>query len=486
MSMLITLLVSFLVQTQEDFTALPSMVREALKDAPDSVDIRLSKGVYFYKDNLWDWSGISSENTVIRILGDDAVLVGSDNGETAYRIENGYVDLNSLCHVDTRTEMRQAYLWPVRIPFHKGLYMIHCKGETPLPKEELSEYTLLLSQWYIGALYPIEKITRNHIFFRRETKYSTGMWSELRYGRCFPRYLLWGPPKEDDGPKLYACRATRFLTVENTSLKELSIEGVRFLGNGDGDWMIKLKDLKTERVEISRCHFEGIRSGCVYVEATDHFLMHDSEMRKCYRWGVYVWTSSHDCVIRNNRFIDNGLRVSFNPVVDCKADGFLIADNYFEDFSYSAIGAGNHYAEPDTKGTRGIIENNEICMSDDFRSRVFRSLIDSGAIYVWTKNNGLIIRNNYIHDIAGAHGNRGILCDDAAVNVRIEGNRIVRINNGYCIDLRKKLRVGRKKKSTIRTVNVGNVMQGNIIDGPIRFEVRRNDPTSLKGENIVI
>ena len=36
----------------------------------------------------------------------------------------------------------------------------------------------------------------------------------------------------------------------------------------------------------------------------------------------------------------------------------------------------------------------------------------------------------------------------------------------------------------IRRVNVGNRMDGNILDGPGRFYVRKDDPTSFKGENI--
>ncbi len=485
MRLLLAFLISLLVQSMDDFHSLPSALDDAMKAAPDVIEVRLSPGIYYYGEDFIHWDGVRLDNTAVRIVGDGAILIASDNEGDGYRLENGYVDLDSLCPVDSRTEMRQAFLWPLPVPFRKGVFRIRCREDIPVPEEDIDDYTLLLTQWYIGALYPVEKITRRHIYFRREEKYHTGIWSELRYGRCLPRYMLCGPPKED-GRNLYACQATRFLTIENTVLKSFHLTGVHFLGNGDGDWMIRLKKFRTEGIEVDHCRFEGIKSGCIYVGGSDHFRMHDSEMHQCYRWGVYVWTDSHDCLIENNRFIDNGLRISFNPVVDCKADGFIIRNNYFEDFSYSAIGLGNHYTEPDTTGTRGVVEGNEICMSESFRNCVFRQLIDSGAIYVWTRNNSLTIRNNYIHDIDGPHGNRGILCDDGAVNVHIYGNKILRIGSGYCIDLRRRTRIERKKVTYVKKANIGNVMYENIIDGRVRYYVRKDDPTSFKGKNIIV
>ena len=99
-------------------------------------------------------------------------------------------------------------------------------------------------------------------------------------------------------------------------------------------------------------------------------------------------------------------------------------------------------------------------------------LMDTGAIYVNTQNASLEIRNNDIHDISGPYDNRGIFCDDGTVNTCIHDNKVVRIENSWCIDLRRVLSVETRADSKIRRVNVGNRMERNQVDGKVRFEQR--------------
>ena len=99
-------------------------------------------------------------------------------------------------------------------------------------------------------------------------------------------------------------------------------------------------------------------------------------------------------------------------------------------------------------------------------------LMDTGAIYVGTQNTSLTIRNNYIHDISGPFDNRGIFCDDGTVNTTITGNRVQRVANSWCIDLRRDLSIETRSDSKVRRVNVGNQVKDNQVDGRIRFEQR--------------
>ena len=82
-----------------------------------------------------------------------------------------------------------------------------------------------------------------------------------------------------------------------------------------------------------------------------------------------------------------------------------------------------------------------------------------------TINNHLEIRNNYIHDMAGAGDNRGIFLDDGAMNVMIIGNVIVNTATGSAISSRRVKSV----ESTVGYVNVGNIINGNVFEGAIRF-----------------
>jgi len=97
--------------------------------------------------------------------------------------------------------------------------------------------------------------------------------------------------------------------------------------------------------------------------------------------------------------------------------------------------------------------------------------MDGGAIYVWTKNDGTIIRTNYIHGFSGIGGNRGIFCDDGAYNVQIYGNVITGIANSYCIESRRVASVEdvQTKGTGIDKSNVNVQIRDNIIDGSILF-----------------
>lgn len=108
--------------------------------------------------------------------------------------------------------------------------------------------------------------------------------------------------------------------------------------------------------------------------------------------------------------------------------------------------------------------------------------MDSGAIYTWTKNDNVIIRNNYIHDYAGAADNRGIFCDDGASNLKIYDNIILNIPNCYCIDSR----MVKDQNANIHN-NSNNFMANNMVDGGVRFmgygDENRN---CVKGANIIL
>ena len=56
------------------------------------------------------------------------------------------------------------------------------------------------------------------------------------------------------------------------------------------------------------------------------------------------------------------------------------------------------------------------------------------------------------------------------MNVHILENRVQRIANSYCIDLRRVSRVAKDPQSYAKKVNVGNRLQGNVVDGKVRFE----------------
>ena len=478
--MILSLLLSVIlpVTAQQDFDRLDERIDSVLASGEREVDVRFEPGIYFFRESHIRLSDIEAPGLVLRLEGDGAALVGADDGKEPM-FENGFVDLERRESVDALTPVKTAGFWPVRVPFRKGLYMLRCKGESDVSESDAAGMKIILSQWFVGAVYDVVRISRGWLYFRR-VPYRTRIWSELRYGRCLPRYMLFAPRKAAGA---YACAASTFLSMENCRLGNVTLQGLRFLGNGEGDRLIRFSGVEADSVAIRECSFEAIRSRGILVEGTDHFRLMDNEFREGALNQVYVDKASDDARIEGNRFCRNGLLMTNDPVLDCKGSDFLVRNNYFEDFSYSSIGAGLHFTDTAGLVTSGVIEKNEICMTEPFRRAPMRALIDGGAIYVWTQNKDLVIRDNYVHDISGPHGNRGIFGDDGVVNLKIIDNTVLRIQDSYAIDVRKAYRVGRRKNSAIRKVNVGIVVRGNTYDGRVRLHARKDDPGSYIGDN---
>lgn len=464
------------VHNQSEFDALPARLDSVLNLAPppELVEVRIGPGVFFYGERHLDLNWLDLPGTRIVLTGDNCTLVAKDNG-SGYDLKYNYVDLNTLEGEDSWTEVKKAGSWPVPVIFKKGVYKIRCK-EPDLSEEEAKDLWLHISQWFRGPFYPVVRIRNGWLYFRKDADYETSLWSELRFGRCLPRYLLCNKPQRAD---LHACTNTTFLSLSNSRLASFSMSDLSFLGNADGQYLIWLDGLQADSVVVAKSRFSHLRSSCIKIDRTDGFHLEDCLFTGNYQGCVIVAQDCRFTSITGNRFIGNGRMMTNMPLIRCSGEEFRIADNYFEDFSYSALGLGVHYTETDTYGTTGVVERNEICQSEAFRRHPMRSLIDAGAIYIATGNKRTVIRDNYIHDIDGPHGNRGIFADDGAMNVTIENNTVLRIRNSHCIDLRKCYRVKWLPDSKVSTPNTGNIVRDNVYDGKIRLFARKNDPTSF-------
>ena len=483
--MLLSLLLAIVlpVTGQRDFDRLGERIDSVLATGERNVEVCFEPGTYFFGEEHLKFSETDARDVNLRLTGNGAVLVGSRSSEDpSPAFGNGFVDLERQCAFDALAPVRKAGFWPIHIPFSKGVYALRAKGEADVSEADAAGMKIILSQWFVGAVYEVVKISRGWVFFRR-VPYRTRIWSELRFGRCLPRYMLFSPRKAESA---YPCAASNFLSVDDSHFGSIVLEGFHFLGNGDGDRLLRFSGMEADSVVVRQCTFEGIRSRGILVERTDHFRLRDNAFREGALNQVYVDKTASDAQIERNRFTRNGLLMTNDPVVDCKGSGFLVRNNYFEDFSYSAVGAGLHFTDTCGLVTSGVIEKNEICMSESFRQPPMRSLIDGGAVYVWTQNKDLLVRENYIHDIAGPHGNRGIFGDDGVVNLHVFDNTVLRVRDSYAIDVRRVHRVGRRRNSAIRRVNVGIVIKDNTYDGRIRVHARKNDPDSYIGENTVL
>lgn len=164
-----------------------------------------------------------------------------------------------------------------------------------------------------------------------------------------------------------------------------------------------------------------------------------------------------------------GKRMQNTFCVVCRGDDFTVSDNELTDYGYGGIGAGVWYRHDQPNPCKGVIENNTLVYTDEYLQAVEDNCImDSGAIYLWTKNDGTVVRSNRIMGYAGMKDNRGIFCDDGARNVQIYGNLITGVANSYSIDSRRCANV----EDVCGPANINNAVYDNIVDKPIRFQGR--------------
>jgi hypothetical protein len=256
------------IHDQSDFDALPARLDRILhaSEVPKLVEIQIGPGVYFYEERHLDLSWLDLPGTRISISGNDCILIAKDDG-SAYSLGYNYVDLNTLEGEDTWTPVKKAGSWPVPVLFKKGEYKIRCK-EPDLSEAQASDMWLHISQWFRGPFYPVVRIRNGWLYFRKDAEYETSLWSELRFGRCLPRYILCDKPKRKD---LHACTKTTFLSLSNSRLSSFSMEELTFLGNADGQYLIWIDGLQADSVVIRNSRFSHLRSTCLKLDRTDGF-----------------------------------------------------------------------------------------------------------------------------------------------------------------------------------------------------------------------
>lgn len=471
---------TLLVDSQRDFDRLGIVVDSLVNNlSAEMVTVRLKEGVYYYDENHILLKSSSLPGVKLTFSGNGSTLIGREAPSVVPGIGNSYLDRASLSLRNVLTPVKKAGFWPIPVLSRKGVYKLRARNESDVSENDAKGMKLVLSQWFIGAVYDVVKISNGFIYFKY-VPYRTRLWSEFRFGRCKPRYFLFRPA---DTEELYPCGASNFLTIEDSVLGCVTLDGIRFLGNRAGEELLRFHSVKADSVVIRDCVFEGIRSRGILVSGTDRFRLRNSVFKQGFLNQVFVDKDSDDAIIESNCFEDNGLMMTNDPVVDCKGSGFSIRSNLFQNYSYAAIGLGLHFTDPSGWITSGVVEENEIRMTETYRKAPMLSLIDGGGIYIWTQNKNVAIRNNYIHDLSGPHGNRGIFGDDGVINLEVCGNTVLRVDGGYAIDIRRADRVGRKRGSFVKRTNTGIRVHDNLYSGRVRIHVRKDDPQSYCSNN---
>ncbi len=497
------------VRSQAEFDGLNAALIQALRSGNDEITVRFGEGVYFFSEKHLNLNGLSYSKASIVMEGNDAVLIGGGEDVmvrkkkkgrftasfAGYDWRCGVIDLDRLEDVPPFGPLRRAE-GPVEILDGKtGLCRFKAAEKAMgAPKGMMVQF----SSWYLGLTYPVTKIEGGYIYFRASDLSQSGGYynveGDKQYGGALPKYQLINSPEAPlcwDGKKLSAvrkgryhfCRNSQFLFIGNSTFKSLEMHHFRFLGNRDTAEILFHFHKTGGRLTVRGCTFNGIRNLILSCADGASVQFIDNVSEGNYRGTYRADRQSVGTQVTGNTFRNNQLFLGNAFDVICRGKDLLVKDNTFSDFTYGAIGLGSHFTEEGPAVCSGVVEDNEIYYTAAYRKEPSRTLMDSGAIYLWTKQNGVTVRNNYIHDYTGSKDNRGIFGDDGTINATVTGNRILRIGNSYCIDFRRVESVETRSDSKVKKTNIGIKMFDNTVDGSVRFEPRPGDRTSRKGVN---
>ena len=442
------------VSTQAELDGLDATVRKALAAKPSVLTVRIEPGTYRFRDDHLNLSALDCPETELRIEGDGSVLVGS------------------APEVKTSPFYRASRLVEV-VDADRKL----CRIKTGKRLAGPGKLYIQVTAWYRLFTCPVTEIRKGYVYFTCDQLARNGLVynvnGDFSFGHKLTRFRLMRVQEATEPV------STAFFKVTDCAFRRVSLSGLTFDTNADDrgeyskDCLIRFYMGRFEEAEVSRCTFRSIRTDVVRIAYSDGVTVKGCRFEDCGRIGVLSYNHSARTVVEDNDFERMGTYGENNPCVRCSGTDYLVQGNRFTDYGCCAVGAGLHFSEMMEHPSSGSIVSNTITQTEAYRKEApMNLLMDTGAIYVWTQNASLVIRDNVITDISGPCANRGIFCDDGTVNTVIEGNTILRIANSYCIDLRRALSVETRTDSQIRKVNVGNRLGKNKTDGRIRFEQR--------------
>ena len=485
------------IRTQSQFDNLNTIIHDAVADGVTDVEVVFLKGTYYFKDNHLVLGDIKNPAFKLRLKGDGVVVVPegrtveTDKVMDEYDYNSSVVSLSRGGIVNTWSETEYADADVEVLDVERKNCRLKYSGSVLLKESDCKSVYIMITAWCRAYYYKVQKIEKGYVYFVADNLAEGINWVKDRngynvnndyiYAKTFPRYRLCNTEPLNIG-RVHICEAQTFINDVGGSLKSLSISGFTFLGNknvGNADnpqnSLLFFDNVVSKGVIIRRCKFIGHNTKILSIRKTNDLTFDDNYVAHNFRWGIYSYNSSNRTTVTNNDFEYNGESMSYDRCVTCCGSDYYIANNKFTNYGYCGISVGMWYGGVMENKPKGIVENNVLVYTDDWMRNVWKhTIMDSGAIYLWTKNKGTIVRYNVIKNYGGAKDNRGIFCDDGAFNIELYGNVITGVTNSYCIDSRRVASVESQSIDIDRS-NVNIVIRDNLVDGRIRFEGNEED-----------
>jgi len=490
------------VQSQADFDKLQNSIVSALAVSND-VTVELQKGTYTYSEKHIDLSkkNYQGKNLTINGNGSSLFAAGTDlksgdkfSGEFTPKmgvVTSDGKELNiwdDLKYSDGKIEV---------VNETQKLCRLKNNDYKPMKSKDCKYTYIWIPQWYTARTYKVEKIEKGYIYFIADnlgkssyadynvnTDIGYGKLSNIRFHMCNVQgsaadfNIFDGRVQANTPQKIRIGSAGRFFRISGTQFSKLILSGINFYGGAETErYLLDFVSSKCGSVVVKDCSFEGMKIGAVNFDYTANCSLLNSIFNNCHNTCARITQTSDNSIVSGNKMSNIGLYGGQSFAITTAGKNFTISDNTISDFAYSAIGVGLHYTGTIKSQITGIIENNNIFYTSNFyKGYEAYTLMDSGAIYAWSQNDNVIIRNNNIHDYIGMRDNRGIFCDDGAKGLNITNNVITGIANSWAIDSRRVKGV----ESKMGEANINVEITNNITDGSIRFQGRESKNNGCK------
>ena len=472
--------VSIRVGDQASFDSLGREIRVCLAGGAEEVEVSLGPGPFFFREGHLSLEDIDAPGKAVRIAGEGTELLPVMDLRSYDPEACRYgADLRPL--PETR-DMKRARFFVRVVDRKTGICRIRT-DRVQDPSLAVNGY-IYLTEWFRGKTYKITAVKGKDVYFRvddlrpKRILYNVNLdWS---FSLQFPRYCLL------DAPESLTAQAGTFLSVRRCNLASLALSGVRFVGNARPAGSRKgLVDIDSTRADVSiaGCRFERIHSECITVSGSDAVTVEDCSFQDCSRGCLLADNESRHTAFLHCRVHSSGLSGDNEVCVRCYGADFRICDNTFSDYGYSAVRTGVHYSTERTGTLSGTIARNEIYQTPAyFAAAPLTGLMDSGAIYISTQIDSLLVEGNHIHDINGPTYNRGIFVDDGGSHIRIVGNTVERIANYHAIDIdpRSSWKMLMRRNRRVNVANVYVEVRDNVVSGKVRHARPRTARRKLR------
>lgn len=496
--------VSITVSSQKSFNSMRAAIDNKVKAGEKQITVIIEPGTYEFVENHLTLKNLDYHDVDLTIIGPGAVITGA--GE---RIERGagIQKLNRYwCYLSDTGEELDAWSPFMQsdsevevLDAKKGECRIHCTAPIADSKKCDDQY-ITITESFKSVQCKVTSIKGGYIYFTTDDTGNINL--DYTVAKRHPRFKLLGNsdiPGEisikggvaglpGDVTSVKTCQSSNFLYVEGSHFKSLRIESLKFKGSKESSQLMTFIDTDAANgISIRICEFRNIHGDVISLRNTDNVTVDNCLFAETYRGGIKSDNKSSHTVVRENRFAGCGIGVRNSACVTCSGTDYLVKDNVFENFGYSAVSVGLHYTSKRYEPISGTVEGNNIYNTAEYNAATFdNSLMDSGAIYLMTNNDNSVVAYNYVHDVAGYYSNNGIYCDDGAKGFKLYANIITNIAGGYTIYSRRVGYIENLADSQVKKTNVDNQMMFNILDGKYMFAGRPGDNNCVKGCNYLI